>query len=177
MQSAEFFSGYEKVIRSEFQIRPEFRKKFLERYGEQDPARKRVVVHIRRSDYSEFGNPEIGFDLCLPVSYYERSLAQIEGLDSADVYFVGDDPEFSQKTFGKRLRFQHVSGSIIEDFQLIQSADVAIISNSSFAWWAAYLTSKPAACIYAPRYWLGFKVRREYPAGIMHPNWHWTDVG
>lgn len=176
MQSAEFFSGYEKAIRSEFQIRPEFRKKFLERYGEQDPARKRVVVHIRRSDYAEFGNPEIGFDLCLPVSYYKRCLAQIGELDSADVYFVGDDPEFSRKTFGNKPRFQHMAGTVIEDFQLIQSADIAVISNSTFAWWAAYLASKPVARIYAPRYWLGFKVGREYPAGIMHPNWQWTET-
>jgi hypothetical protein len=176
MQSDEFFSGYEAAIRSEFQIRPEFRKKFLERYGEPEPGRKRVAVHIRRSDYSEFGNQEIGFDLCLPVSYYERCLAQIEGLDSADVYFVGDDPEFSRTAFGNRVRFQHVCGSIIEDFQLIQSADIAVISNSTFAWWAAYLASKPSARIYAPRYWLGFKVKREYPAGVMHPNWQWTDA-
>ena len=175
MQSDKFFAGYETLIRSEFQIRDDYRKRFVEQYR-QSPERKRIVVHVRRSDYAEFGNPEIGFDLCLPVSYYEKSLAQIEQLDSADVYFVGDDPEFSRKTFGTRSGFHYVSGSIIDDFQLIQSADVAIISNSTFAWWAAYLASNPKAQIYAPQYWLGFKVQREYPMGIMYPKWHWVDV-
>jgi hypothetical protein len=177
MQSDEFFAEYEPLIRSEFQIRPEFRQTFLGRYGEPDLKKKRVVVHLRRADYSEFGNPEIGFGLCLPVSYYDRCFAEIEELDAAEVYFVGDDPEFSRRTFGNRSGFKHVSGSMMDDFQLIQSADVAVISNSTFAWWAAYLASKPTIRIFAPRYWLGFKVQCEYPMGIMYPKWRWTDVG
>jgi hypothetical protein len=56
------------------------------------------------------------------------------------------------------------------------NADKLIISNSSFAWWGTYLNKKNAE-VFAPRYWLGFKIRKEYPVGIFNSlNWNLVEV-
>ena len=52
------------------------------------------------------------------------------------------------------------------DFQLLLHADKLIISNSSFAWWGAYL-NKNKTEVFVPQYWLGFKVDKEIPADII----------
>ena len=66
--------------------------------------------------------------------------------------------------------------SEIIDFQLIMNADIAIIANSSFSWWAAYLNAKEHKIVYAPKYWLGFKVDKEIPEKIMSVNWNWINA-
>jgi len=63
------------------------------------------------------------------------------------------------------------NNDMITDFQIIMNADACIISNSSFAWWAAYLNSKKDKKIYCPEHWLGFKIKREYPENIIPGEW------
>ncbi|MFL5815818.1 MAG: alpha-1,2-fucosyltransferase [Bdellovibrionia bacterium] len=176
MQSARYFEDMDALVRSELRIRPEHQAKFEAKYGELFSGKKTIVVHRRRGDYKEFGDEKLGYDLVLPLSFYEKAFEELGNLDEFEVFFIGDDCSDLKVRFGQRSNFHYESNDMIIDFQLIQNADIAIVSNSSFAWWGAYLNSKPNKKIYAPKFWLGFKVQEEFPHSIMTVPWTWLDV-
>lgn len=152
-------------------IRAEYREAFDEQFGREFRDNKTVVVHIRRTDYLSYGKR----DISLPIEYFKRQLYSIDNLTSYKVYFVSDDMEFVKKEFPQQENFIFSSNSEIIDFQLIMNADVAIISNSTFAWWAAYMCPKKNFVI-APKNWFGFRIGREHPKGIMTDRFTWREV-
>jgi hypothetical protein len=92
--------------------------------------------------------------MMLPVSYYEKSLEKIEDYK---IIFVGDNISFAKEHFSHIPNSTFEQNDAIVDFQIILNADIAIIANSSFAWWAAWLNPNPNKKIIAPKYWVGFK--------------------
>ncbi|HEV7383175.1 MAG TPA: alpha-1,2-fucosyltransferase, partial [Dyadobacter sp.] len=152
-------------------IKEVYKQQFSEKFGDAFRQNKTVVVHIRRTDYLSYGKR----DISLPIEYFKTQLNSVENLDSYQVYFVSDDMEFVKREFPKKDNFIFSSNSEIIDFQLIMNADVAIISNSTFAWWAAYMCTKQNFVI-APKNWFGFRIGREHPKGIMTDRFEWRDV-
>lgn len=152
-------------------IKEAYKQQFDEKFGEVFRKNKTVVVHIRRTDYLSYGKR----DISLPIEYFKTQLNSVENLDSYQVYFVSDDMEFVKKEFPQKDNYIFSSNSEIIDFQLIMNADVAIISNSTFAWWAAYICPKQNFVI-APKNWFGFRIGREHPKGIMTDRFVWRDV-
>jgi hypothetical protein len=152
-------------------IHKEYRDQFDEKFGEIFKKEKTVVVHIRRTDYLSYGKR----DISLPIDYFQRQLSSIPDLDSYRVFFVSDDMEFVKQAFPEQPNFLFSQNSEIIDFQIILHADIAIISNSTFAWWAAYLSEKDNMVI-APKNWFGFRIGREHPKGIMTDKFEWRDV-
>jgi hypothetical protein len=152
-------------------LRDEYRRQFDEKFGQLFRENKIVVVHIRLTDYRNYGKR----DISLPISYFQRQLSSIPDLDSYKVIFVSDDMPYVQQHFPARENYIFSSNSEILDFQLIMNANVAIISNSTFAWWASYLGKRGKDTI-APKNWLGFGIGREHPRGVMTDRFTWRDV-
>lgn len=152
-------------------IKKEFKDQFEEKFGSIFRENKTIVVHIRRTDYLSYGKR----DISLPIEYFIEQLNAIENLESYTVFFVSDDMEFVKKSFPDKPNFIFSQNSEILDFQLIHNADITIISNSTFAWWAAYLSEKKNIVI-APKNWFGFRIGREHPKGIMTDRFVWKDV-
>ena len=144
---------------------------FRKKYGPIFDAGLTVTVHIRRTDYLNYQ----GRDISLPIDYFQRQLDSLGNLDLYTVFFVSDDLEYVQKHITVKPNYQFVSNDEIIDFQLIQNADIAIISNSTFAWWAAYFSPKDNRVI-APKNWMGIRLGREHPRGIMTDKFEWVDV-
>ncbi len=92
----------------------------------------------------------------------------IPDLDDYAIVIVTDDKENIKNKLTSVKNKIIVSDNEIVDFQILMHADKLIISNSSFAWWAAFLNKKNAK-VFAPQYWIGFKVKKEYPSGIIPP--------
>ncbi|PWJ58782.1 glycosyl transferase family 11 [Dyadobacter jejuensis] len=154
-----------------FRLKERYREEFRRQFGDLFDHHKTVVVHIRRTDYLSYGKR----DISLPIEYFQRQLEAIENIDSYKVLFVSDDMPFVRQSFPEKPNYIFSSNSEIIDFQLIQNADVAIISNSTFAWWAAYLCPKTNRVI-APENWFGFRIGREHPKGIMTDRFEWKAV-
>ena len=89
---------------------------------------------------------------------------------------VTDDPQWVRERLAGRPGVRIESASEIVDFQALAAADVAILSPSSFSWWAAWLNPKPHKRVLAPARWLGFKGEEEYPAGVLCPGWRTVEV-
>ncbi len=173
-QSERYFDQYAATIRNRFQIKKSYQKTFKDKYGELFQTRKTIVVHLRRKDYHAVGYDEIGgTGIALPLSYYHEALSQISHKEDYTIMFISDDIESVKHDFGNKPYYRFESNSAIVDFQLIQHADIAIIANSTFAWWAAYLSQKPTAQIFAPAFWWGFKVKKEFPVGIQTDRFKW----
>jgi len=171
-QALKYFSRDEQKIRKIFTIKQGFVTKYNKKYaGFSD--KKTIVVHIRRTDYLQYGKANLGGPgMCLPDDYVIKCLKMIGCLDEYCLIFISDDIHYAKTTFSVRYpAAQFEQNEEIIDFQLLINADILIISNSSFAWWGAYLNPKPEKRVFAPKYWLGFKVGKEYPVNILLPSW------
>ena len=115
-----------------------------------------IVMHIRRGDYAF--EPNFGV---LSHSYYENSLENIRNLGiEQEVWVFTDDPDWarivtSSRTFvGEKIRLVDDSNlSTGEIFDLMRCGSAYVIANSSFSWWAAYLSRTKGAPVVAPKPW------------------------
>lgn len=177
-QSEDYFVNSKEVIQNKFKIKKEWEKKYIEKYysifNESD---KIIVMHIRRTDYVNFGDDHVGGkNLTLPMSYYDNCLNLINNLEEYKIVCISDDINFVKNYFKERVNYFFLKNEAIIDFQIILNAEIAIIANSSFSWWAAYLNNKKNKIIYAPKYWFGFKVNTEIPENIIPENFLTVDT-
>ena len=157
--------------RLQIKIKKKYINKFQELYGMQFNGKKTIAVHIRRTDYLNYHKR----DISLPIEYFKTRLNAIQDLDSYLVFFLSDDIEYTKKSFDNKPNFIFSGNDEIIDFQILMNADICIISNSSFSWWAAYLNEKKNI-VYAPKNWIGFRIGKSFPTGIMTDKFIWCDV-
>ncbi len=118
-----------------------------------------VALHVRRTDYMS-NEAYRNVIQALPLDYYERALARTSqeiGLD-AKYYVISDDITWcrTQSAFACCDVFVDLSDSPaphIEEFQVLRSCRSFIISNSTFAWWGAWLGQHPNKFVVAPAQW------------------------
>lgn len=152
-------------------IRKKYIEAFQKLYGDVFKNQKTIAVHIRRTDYLNYGKR----DISLPIEYFKKRLNSITNLESYKVFFLSDDISYVKSTFPEQPNFIFSENNEIIDFQIVQNADIAIISNSSFSWWAAYLGKKDSL-VMAPKNWLGFRLNKEHPKGVMTSRFTWHEV-
>lgn len=100
-----------------------------------------VCVNVRRGDYLERDNPELGFRT-LTAEQINAILAEHFSKDK--VLFVSDDIEWCKANFkGKRYAFADKPCRYKPemDLYLQTQCKANVISNSTFSWWGAYLNA------------------------------------
>lgn len=159
-QSLQYWETYTADIARLFTIQPRYKQQY-DLIAKDLPIDKTIIViHIRRGDY-------LNHNFNLPDSYYHNAIKAMKVTNPFYV-FISDDTEYVKKEF-EYLSNKYISeNNEIVDLQLLQNADVCILSNSSFSWWGAWLNDKASKTVYAPKNWLGFREGTEYPAGIMN---------
>ncbi|WP_439697068.1 alpha-1,2-fucosyltransferase [Mucilaginibacter sp. AW1-7] len=179
-QSEVFFKNIRSAIPAYIRVKERHAARFKKKYAQVFADGPVIAVHIRRGDYlnlNSWWEENLGStDLTLSVSYYRQCLGQISDLGKYRVIFVSDDIEFVRLNFADVNNAIFAGDDLIMDFQVLMNADICIVANSSFAWWAAYLNPKGHKRVYCPRYWLGFKTGKQYPADIIPPAWIQIDV-
>jgi len=110
------------------------------------------------------------------MSYYQSALSTIGAARGTPVVFVGDDLDEARESFRDLpgARFERNDEAI--DLQLLRQATAVVVSNSTFAWWGAWLNQRPGARVVAPRHWLGFRFGWEYPPHVIPSGWHQVRV-
>ena len=83
------------------------------------------------------------------MQYYKEAL---DSLPDKPVKIFSDDHEWCAKNF-KGDRFHISTGNFIEDFELMSKCCYNIIANSSFSWWAAWLSDSKK--VISPASWFG----------------------
>ena len=131
------------------------------------------AIHIRLRDYKTFG-PEYldGPDMTLPFKYYHSLIKKYFKPAIHQLVFLSDDIKNVSAEFQQYFPEAIFSNeTAIIDFQIMMHAKVAVISHSSFAWWASWLNPNSDKVILVPEYFLGFKVDQEFPIGMIPSNW------
>ena len=116
-----------------------------------------IAVHIRRGDYVNVSHFLENFGTC-SLSYYRQAIKYIaDHVDHPEFYVFSDDPDWAEANliFSHPVKFvrNNLGVSDYEDFRLMKECKHFIIANSSFSWWAAYLSSFPAKMVLTPDRW------------------------
>lgn len=170
-QSPKYFSTVEQVVKRRLKIKQSFYKTFDKKFKDYFFTKKVVAIHVRRTDYKNHYVEYLGYaDYRLPIDYYKKALNKIQAHDLFYI-LVGDDKEFMENEFGFLPNKIVSKEDEITDFLILLHASICIISNSTFAWWGAYLNVNSNTRVLAPKCFLGYRENIEYPIGIYPEAW------
>jgi len=136
-------------------------------------SKNSVMLHVRRGDYltKKCSNKP------LPVSYYEKALKLISSqIADPHIFLFSDDLDWAEtylpldyyKVTVVRWTKNDIScNSTIAEFDLMKNCKHAIIANSTFSWWPAFILKESSSIVIAPIRW--FSCER-YPS-IYDPEW------
>lgn len=124
-----------------------------------------VFVGVRRGDYlaSDKARRHYGE---LTSLYFSHAIDFISKRLSDPVFYVfSNDIEWACKNlnFGQNFVFRRKEEQVsdVEELMLMSSCNHAIISNSTFHWWGAWLIDNPRKCIVSPKLWFADRARIE----------------
>ncbi len=102
-----------------------------------------VLIHIRGGDFLKIKH----LNIC-KFDYYKKSINYFlsKGLNNFKVLtadqIYGQELIKKLKKYFSGLQISIIqSGSIKNDFNLVRSSNLAILSNSTFSWWASFLSN------------------------------------
>jgi Glycosyl transferase family 11 len=121
------------------------------------------AVHIRGGDFLRIPIYNVA-----TVDYYVKAITQAKQAGYTRFAIITDDDDHAHRTHdaivrriaGITMRVAPSSAEVLEDFDSLRSASARIISNSTFAWWAAALDEKQSLTWSPSQFTLG--VERDY---------------
>lgn len=173
-ESAKYFDEYREEILDEFTPKKPKLEKNKKIYNEMRKTES-VCVTIRRGDFVRDDYLRKMHYVCTP-EYFERGIAKMEKLVDNPRFFI-----FSDDIKWVKENMQFPSGSIFEDgsdpvwekLRLMYSCKHFIISNSTFSWWAQYLSRNDNKVVIAPKKWKNTYQNED----IYQDNWILIDAG
>jgi len=124
----------------------------------------RIALHVRRGDYLLGGNPS--FHGVLTGEYYVAAVQAIRDvLGNLPVIVFTDSPKMvSEEAWVSEISHLDFAPSlgVIEDFTEIAISRAIICSNSTYSWWASYISNSDH--IILPSKW---QVNLELPEGLL----------
>jgi hypothetical protein len=155
-QSEEYFKNIRDIILEDLTLlsNPDKEnKKMLKRINNSNS----VCLHVRRDDY--VSNPLLQkFHGNLTPEYYNKAINSIcDRIIDPEFYIFSDEPEWCKRNIitNRPHTYVDINGpdKAPEDLQLMSACKHFIIANSSFSWWAAWLSENKKKIIIAPKRW------------------------
>ena len=176
--SEKYFRDIAPIIRSDFSFKQKRFRYENERLAHDIPNVNAICVHVRRGDYVSTPNHFMGF---VGLPYYQRAI-EFVAARVHDPYFciVSDEIEWCVEhlridhahTFVQRK--QSAESATEEDFRLMRACRHFIIANSTFSWWAAWLSATVDTVVVVPSNWYAQKAVGTYKLDATHlvpPHW------
>lgn len=113
-----------------------------------------VCVHIRRGDYvSDLKTNNVHGSLS--INYYKRAVEKFRG---KNIYVFSNDIDWCEDNLPKSWNVVEIQGNTpVETMFFMSMFSNFIIANSTFSWWAAYLSRSTDKKVIAPRHWFADK--------------------
>ena len=141
-QGESFFPQMRAALRNEFALM-DLMSSMSQDLSEQMANCNSVAVHVRRGDY--VSNPETGkIYRRLDADYYRKCLNDLkQHVDNPQVFLFSNDIDWCLKNLDVGIPFTPVThtdaSTAHEDLYLISRCRHAVIANSTFSWWGAFL--------------------------------------
>lgn len=118
-------------------------------------AENPVFIHLRRDEYVKLG-------FGISDDYYRKAVKYIKEKVENPTFFVfcAEDPEYVQNEFDIGVDFELIGvenktrETFFENMRHMKACKHAIVANSSYSWWAAYLMENDDKIVVAPSPWL-----------------------
>lgn len=115
-----------------------------------------VCLHVRRGDYLDENYKN--YYGVLDQDYYRRAVRFLEKKLVNPLFFIfSDDPDWCKKNLSfisRKILMDGNKDSPCFDLELMRRCKHFIIANSSYSWWAAWLSENQGKTVIAPRTWL-----------------------
>lgn len=146
-QREEYFRDQAPAIRRELTWRRE-PSAHSAALGERMRQCEAAFLHVRRIDYAHR----------LSAEYYGAALKMLyERASEPRLFVFGDDLDWARRELPLREDTQFVEHNgeerNVEDLWLMTRCRHAIVANSSFSWWGAWLNAEPDRVVIAPATW------------------------
>ena len=168
-QSELYFADIKEEIKREFAFSPDIvssAKTKLEDIRRNSTAQRPSLcaLHVRRSDYKN--SPE--YHTNLGPEYYNIAVQNIlSSFENSQLVVFSDDIGWCKNNMPAGTTFS-TADSQFEDMCMMSMCDTHIIANSSFSWWAAWLSDSKR--VIAPKSWFGPLGPADYST-IYCPSW------
>ena len=176
LQSPKYFNVHEEEIKQLFASSYDVMSYINTKYKKLLYNKERtIIVHARRTDYCR-NQDIINYHGPLTADYYKKAIKRMcESVSNPIFLLVSDDPNYWIDIFEDIPELD--SGNIcilnnesdINIIGLLQQFNYFIIANSTFSWWAAWL-SKGTKKVIAPSKWFGPTGNVNYK-DIYVPSW------
>lgn len=173
-QTEKYFKHIADIIRADFSLRQDLTPHGYHIQNKILANKERsVFLTIRRTDYLNSD-----FHGVLSMDYYRKALGLISKHVDPLVFVFSDDPVWCTNNF--RIPYEFVVagnfdqtkkghlGREDEELYLMKLCKHAVMANSSYSWWGAWLNHEPGIVV-APKQW--FLSKEEDPIDIIPERW------
>lgn len=156
-----YFSDVEELVRQRFRLEPDESKLLFatRRLADEIRIDDSICLHVRRADYVTNPITNRYHGVC-SLNYYERGLAKLRSLGvKGKVFVFSDDENWCRENFTNASQFtivgnEHAGIRASTHLWLMTLCRHFVIPNSSFSWWAAWLSENSSKLVVRPSQWL-----------------------
>ena len=147
-QNPTYFDDIKEILRKDFTLCESF--EVPQHIKELLANRSVIALHVRRGDYVRLGET-------LGGEYFEQAVRKIgDTLDNPAVFLFSDDLGWAGNLDIPYETYPVNADRSLADYEelmLMSYCHHFVISNSTFSWWAAWLSSNEGKIVIAPKTW------------------------
>lgn len=114
-----------------------------------------ICVTVRRGDFFTKANVK-NLGACCNVDYFQRGIKYIKKqYPNSVIFFFSDEIEWVKQNIKMdgEIYFESGNDPLWEKLRLMSGCKHFVISNSTFSWWAQYLSDNKSKIVVAPKHW------------------------
>lgn len=154
-QNTDYFKAIRPILIREFEYLGEITESQKQIIRDMQNSNS-VAMHVRRGDYLTGAAARLY--VSLDRAYYDEALGYLNGkISDLKIYIFSDDIEWCKQVFTDLKNVVFVDSSISTsqhiDLELMKNCKHFIIANSTFSWWASWLSDHSEKIVIAPDHW------------------------
>lgn len=164
-----YFTDIKDIILKEFEPIKEKEPKNKKLY-EKIKETNSVCISIRRGDFVTNEKNSKLYNIC-DINYYTKAIQLMrEKIDNPVLFVFSDDIKWAKENIkfeGIQIFYEDGNDTVDEKLRLMYSCKHFIISNSTFSWWAQFLSRNQDKIVIAPSRWY----KNDVHSDLINKNW------